>query len=455
MNRKEIFRNLKNELNAYPHAAFYIENEAEAQNLVNIVSKIDTYYRGLFSGVLAPYPYRFSTEEVMKNSYAYDEDYKRAKKYADFLGELVDDVKVKKTFSLIQSLENELQNIKTGLQNTKEGISEKFVKTFLELKYALGDLFVNVVGDGVEIVMTIIELVETLENKLSEMVYNAYKMPLHESKLPKISYERLPKFYKHSNLKEMLGDTFKTSVHNYYVLKLNLAKNPADFYFAIKGVHFPSEDYSSPDNYCYREVTEYYSKLVEKIFALIPYKEEHMQSKLPLKIMENIFEYSEVFSSRGVVDKEHAKPIYTSLLASEIGAFLTPAILRSPKANMEFRTPLSIEELSDNFEKNLSSLKQISSKISEEEKLTPIEKDIYSKLRILDKDLFTHDWTAEINKDYENAKFKELKRLAKNNDRYKDAEYILAVRKLQAKHLGMEYDEKLAGGIAKRKLLEK
>ena len=85
-------------------------------------------------------------------------------------------------------MENELQNIKTGLQNTKEGISEKFVKTFFELKNALGDLFVNVVGEGVEIVMNIIELVDTLENKISEVLYNTYKMPLHESKLPKADY---------------------------------------------------------------------------------------------------------------------------------------------------------------------------------------------------------------------------------------------------------------------------
>ena len=121
----------------------------------------------------------------------------------------------------------------------------------------------------------------------------------------------------------------------------------------------------------------------------------------------------------------------------------------------KFRTSLSIEELTDNFEKNLSNLKQIASKLSEKEKLTPAEKDICSKLSVLDNNLFTYDWATEINKDYDKAKFKEAKRLAKNNDRYKDAEYILAVRKLQAKYLGMEYDEKLAGGIAKRKLLEK
>ena len=208
----------------------------------------------------------------------------------------------------------------------------------------------------------------------------------------------------------------------------------------------------------------YYPKLVEKIFALIPYKEEHMKSGLPLKIMENIFEYSDVFLEnkdaefnyeRCELSKKGDKSLYASFLASEVGAFLTPAILRSPRANFEFKTSLSIEELSDNFEKNLSSLKQIASKLSEKEKLTPVEKDIYSKLSVLDKELFTHDWGTEINKAYDKARFKELKRLAKNNDRYKDAEYILAVRKLQAKHLGMEYDEKLAGGIAKRKLLEK
>ncbi len=121
---------------------------------------------------------------------------------------------------------------------------------------------------------------------------------------------------------------------------------------------------------------------------------------------------------------------------------------------MEFRTSLSIEKLLDNFEKNLSSLKQIYSKQLEKEKLTPVEKDVYGKLSALDKNLFTHDWESEVNKIYDKARLKEAKRLAKNNDRYKDAEYILAVRKLQTKYLGVEYDEKLAGGIAKRKLLE-
>lgn len=482
MNRKDILNNLDHALGEYKSAQLFVDNEDNAQYIVNIVKKIDALYYGLFDGIVAPSYAYVSKDKVMRDRHAYDADYERAKKYADVFRGFVNDVEVKKTFSLIESLKKELQNTKDGIKGGINGITEGFIDAFVKLKYALGDLFVDVVGESVEIVMNIMELVDTLENKISEVLYNAYKMPLHESKLPEIETNSHNYYYYpvDSSLRKIRID-FRDKLNDFYAHKLNHATKPADFYYGIKGCHFhfikqhkmdQNERFHAfqmardgrylPDTNEFYNEENFYSRLIEKIFALIPYKEEHMKSKLPLKIMENIFEYAEILKKNrfktnydGKQDYEGQKKVYICLLASIVGTFLTPAILRSPRANMEFRTSLSIEELTDNFEKNLSNLKQIASKLSEKEKLTPAEKDICSKLSVLDNNLFTYDWATEINKDYDKVKFKEAKRLAKNNDRYKDAEYILAVRKLQAKYLGMEYDEKLAGGIAKRKLLEK
>ena len=99
MNRKEILNNLESALGEYKSAQLFVDNENDAQNLVNIITRIDALYFGLFDGIVAPSYSHFSTYKVMRDRHAYDGDYERAKKYADVFRKFADDTKVKKTFS--------------------------------------------------------------------------------------------------------------------------------------------------------------------------------------------------------------------------------------------------------------------------------------------------------------------------------------------------------------------
>lgn len=243
------------------------------------------------------------------------------------------------------------------------------------------------------------------------------------------------------------------------------------------------------------------SNAIEKVFALIPYSKKDMETKLPIRVMENIFDFVDFYfgnpktlkhtlkyirNSLAIVSEERinmAKKVMVAAFGCLYGLHITPKkfipntsvnpalIFDDPFNLKDFATKLSAEELANNFENNLKNWKNRFEKgednYDEVDKRICIEKPSVSKKQIFSNlfwtvpDFFIHDYYAEARKELEeedkNKYKKELKYYAKNDKRFKDAEYILANRKLREKFLGEEYDDNIEIGVANKnkELLEK
>ena len=234
---------------------------------------------------------------------------------------------------------------------------------------------------------------------------------------------------------------------------------------------------------------------IEKVFALIPYSKKDMKTKLPIRVMENIFEFVDLYfgnpntldqimgyyaGTRGIVfDEERieeAKKVMTAAFGCLFGLHITPKILipnTLPNilgtANLkDFASSLSAEELANNFENNLKNWKnrfekgvknydEVDKRVHAEYSGIDKKENIFSRIFSGVPDFFIHDYYAEARKELENEYKKDAKYYSKNDKRFKDAEYILANRKLREKFLGEEYDDNIELGVANKnkELLEK
>lgn len=239
------------------------------------------------------------------------------------------------------------------------------------------------------------------------------------------------------------------------------------------------------------------SRGIEKIFALIPYSKKDMETKLPIRVMENIFDFVDFYfgnpktlkhtlkykrNSLAIVDEERinmTKKVMVAAFGCLYGLHITPkklipntsvdsALIYDDPFNLkDFASSLSAEELANNFENNLKNWKNRYEKgednYDEVDKRICIEKPSVSKKQIFSNlfwvvpDFFIHDYYAEARKELENEYKKDAKYYSKNDKRFKDAEYILANRKLREKFLGEEYDDNIEIGVANKnkELLEK
>lgn len=277
---------------------------------------------------------------------------------------------------------------------------------------------------------------------------------------------------------------------------LNECQNLSECLFKLSGLWDELSQSSS--------LPSFSSMGIEKVFALIPYSKKDMETKLPIRVMENIFDFVDfyfgnpktlkhtleyILITHAIVDEERinmAKKVMVAAFGCSYGLHITPKKLiqnasvkpalksAGPFNLKDFASSLSAEELANNFENNLKNWKnrfekgednydKVDKRICIEEP-SVCKKQIFSNLFWCIPDFFIHDYYAEARKELEGEDKKELKKdkrelkyYAKNDKRFKDAEYILANRKLREKFLGEEYDDNIEIGVANKnkELLEK
>lgn len=226
------------------------------------------------------------------------------------------------------------------------------------------------------------------------------------------------------------------------------------------------------------------SNAIEKVFALIPYSKKDMETKLPIRVMENIFEFVDFYFEKFdrpfageykyTKFKEDRKKTMIAALGCVYGLHISPkyAITKLDYPR-DFATKLSAEELANNFENNLKNFKNRFEK--GEDNYDEIDKEVYLErpsFKLVDRggfalspdtpdeqrfyrdfdlpDYFIHDYYGEFLNKIEQENKKKQKFCAKNDKKFKDAEYILANRKLREKFLGEEYDDNIEIGVANK-----
>lgn len=335
-----------------------------------------------------------------------------------------------------------IKEMKEGKRNDMlDGIKYDLTRTFYSFQDFLYDIFYNINDIRSQ-------LSENVKNIITEMQKNK-KLPLYEGE---VGY-------------------------------LDDCKDLSECYIALS--HHWSRLYDWDDN-----PFPISSNAIEKVFALIPYSKKDMKTKLPIRVMENIFEFVDFYFEKfdrpfeGEYKytrfKEDRKITMIAALGCMYGLHISPRGTIDIEYPKDFVTRLSAEELANNFENNLKNFKNRFEK--GEDNYDEIDKEVYLErphFKLVDRgpfalspdtpdeqrfyrsfdlpDYFIHDYYGEVLNKIEQENKKKQKFCAKNDKRFKDAEYILANRKLREKFLGEEYDDNIEIGVANKnkELLEK
>ena len=241
---------------------------------------------------------------------------------------------------------------------------------------------------------------------------------------------------------------------------------------------------------CYIELAHHWSRLnswedefpissnaIEKVFALIPYSKKDMETKLPIRVIENISEFVDFYFEKFdrpfageykyTKFKEDRKMTMIAALGCVYGLHISPKYAIKKLDNpQDFATKLSSEELANNFENNLKNFKKLFEK--GRDNYDEIDKDVHIARPYFKHvnlggpneqrfywtfdlpDYFIHDYYGEFLNKIEQENKKKQKLCAKKDKKFKSAEYILANRKLREKFLGEEYDDNIELGVANK-----
>lgn len=208
-----------------------------------------------------------------------------------------------------------------------------------------------------------------------------------------------------------------------------------------------------------------------------------METKLPIRVMENIFDFVDFYFEKFdrpfeggfkyTQFKEDRKITMIAALGCVYGLHISPRGTIDIEYPKDFVTKLSAEELANNFENNLKNFKNYFEK--GEDNYDEIDKEVYIErpnFGLVDRgpfalspdtpdeqrfyrsfdlpDYFIHDYYGEVLNKIEQENKKKQKLCAKKDKKFKNAEYILANRKLREKFLGEEYDDNIELGVANK-----
>lgn len=287
-------------------------------------------------------------------------------------------------------------------------------------------------------------------------------------------------FYNINNVRSLLSENVRNIITEIQRKKLPLYEGEAGFLGKCKDLsecyHSLSIHWNGLYNYDDNDFP-ISSNAIEKVFALIPYSKKDMETKLPIRVMENIFEfvdfYFEKFDRPFAGDykytkfKEDRKMTMIAALGCLYGLHISPKYaIKKLDDPQDFATKLSSEELANNFENNLKNFKNYFEK--GKDNYDEIDKDVHIARPYFKHvnqgepneqrfywtfdlpDYFIHDYYGEVLNKIEQENKKKQKLCAKKDKKFKSAEYILANRKLREKFLGEEYDDNIELGVANK-----